>query len=213
MEATMEIFGVYLVNQSSGVTMPLYPDQDNIIGRGIPDPKGEKGKILLPHPSVSKLHAKIKLSLETHEWILVDTSRHGITVNGKRVAKQIRLKHGDKIQAGPFTLMFYEKFKADDETSEQPLPVLDAGPEKRPLVINILGAILLEGVLMVTFPTVLLVLSLLLVFFWFFMIIKPGWKEKLKISYRFLFLLLLLAAVGGLLSFYSITHGFYISIK
>lgn len=196
----MEIFGVYLVNQASGETVPLYMDRENIIGRGVPNPQGEKGKVLLPHPSVSKMHARLEVAPETQTWILYDLSRHGITVNGKKVIKEQQIFHGDRIQIGPFTLMFYEKFKADDETSEQPLPVVAHDKTENPL-LNMLGAVLLVGVLALILPTYLLYLSILLFFFCFLLLVKPRWKAKTKISYKLLFFLAFLAFLGIALAY------------
>ena len=197
----MEIFGVYLVNQSSGITTSLYQDKVNTLGRGIPGPQGEKGKVLLPHPSISKIHAEIVLKPETHEWFLKDKSRHGIFVNNKKIKKEIRLMHGDKIKIGPFSLMFYEKFKADDETSEQPLPVHFETKKSNSLVF-LLGALLIQIVLAWWKPEALLMLSASLLFFSGLLIAKPTWREKSKLSLRVLFILLLLATVGSGLSVY-----------
>lgn len=191
----MEIFGVYLVNQGSGETVPLYMDKSNIIGRGVPNPQGDKGKVLLPHPSISKIHAKIELAAETHKWILYDMSRHGVKVNGKKVVKEQQILHGDQLQIGPFTLMFYEKFKADDETAEAPLPDLDTG-KKNSAFLNGLGAVLLVAVAALVFPKYLIVPCLSLFIFSFIFLVKPAWKKKVKISYTFLFFLLFLGVLG-----------------
>lgn len=192
----MEIFGVYLVNQSSGSTVPLHQDQENIIGRGIPSPQGEKGRVLLPHPSISKIHAQIVLRPETHEWMILDKSRHGIYINSKKITKEARLFHGDKIKVGPFELMFYEKFKADDETSEQPLPVYYERKQDSPVFLYMISALLLELVLALVIPNLLLVGMLSLFIFTLLLLIKSPWREKTRISYRTLFLLFFLSITG-----------------
>ncbi len=198
----MEIFGVYLVNQSSGSTVPLHQDQENIIGRGIPSPQGEKGRVLLPHPSISKVHAQIMLKPETHEWIIYDKSRHGIYINNKKINKEARLMHGDKIKVGPFELMFYEKFKADDETSEQPLPVYYDRKQESPIFLYIISALLLEMVLAFINAKILLVATLSLLIFSTVLLIKAEWREKARLSYRILFILFFLSIAGISMSVY-----------
>lgn len=200
----MEIFGVYLVNQSSGVTTSLHQDQENIIGRGIPNPQGEKGKVLLAHPSISKIHAQIILKPETHEWMLYDKSRHGIYVNGKKINKETRLMHGDKIKVGPFDLMFYEKFKADDETSEQPLPLREEGRRWESVLLYFVVAILVEIILSFQFPQYLLIGSLSLFIFTLIFFFKSEWREKSRISLRLLLMLSFLTLFGFFLSLWTL---------
>lgn len=198
----MEIFGVYLVNQSSGNTVPLLTDQDNIIGRGVPKPEGEKGRVLLPHPSISKFHAKILLDSKTHEWKLLDTSRHGLFVNDKKVEKEVKLRHGDKIKIGPFILMFYEKFKADDETAEQPLVVSDQQSSRLQNIIYIMAAFILEMPLAYILPQYTLILSFALIFFALPFIMKTSWRNAAKIAIATLMWILLIGIVGVGLSIY-----------
>ena len=198
----MEIFGVFLVNQSSGITTPLYHDKDNIIGRGIPQPEGEEGQVLLPHPSISKLHAKIRLSPETHQWILYDTSRHGILVNDNRVEKQAILGHGDKIKVGPFVLMFYEKFKADDQTSEQPLPLFDDAVAAKNFWWYCIGLLIIEVILLSVSPKLLVALASAVCFFLLATSLRSKWVKKLGLSYPGIFLLLALAIFGAGFSIY-----------
>lgn len=194
----MEIFGVYLVNQSSGNTVPLLTDQDNIIGRGVPKPEGEKGRVLLPHPSISKYHAKILLDTKTHEWKLIDTSRHGIYVNDKKVEKEIKLRHGDKIKIGPFILMFYEKFKADDETAEQPLIVSGEHQNSRAQKhIIYISALVAEIPLAVFLPWPTLILSFSLIFFSLLLLIKSSWRDSSKMP-TFVLMWITLMGVSGI---------------
>ena len=200
----MEIFGVFLVNQSSGITTPLDHDKDNIIGRGIPKPEGEIGQVVLPHPSISKLHAKIRLSPEAHQWILYDTSRHGILVNDKRVEKQKILTHGDKIKVGPFELMFYEKFKADDQTSEQPLPFFDDAMAPKRTWLYFIGMLIIEAVLLLASPKLLIIFALTVCFFLLAVSLQRSWVKKLGLSYPGILLLLVLAILGGASSIYGL---------
>lgn len=202
----MEIFGVYLVNQSSGITTPLYMDKPNIIGRGVPDSKGEKGRVLLPHPSISKIHAKIEVSLETHTWVLYDLSRHGTYINGKHVVKQASLVHGDKIQIGPFDLMFYEKFKADDETSEQPLPHIS--PPQSTYSMMSIGILLLviQGVLALISPKILIIIAFSLLFFSAILLILPNWRKKTNLSFSLVLMVLCLGLLGLAVGYIQIQY-------
>lgn len=201
----MEIFGVFLVNQSSGLTYQLAPEGKNIIGRGVPG-KEEIGKVLLPHPSISKFHAKLELSQESHSWILYDTSKHGLTVNDKKVNGEQVLVHGDIIGVGPFKLMFYEKFKADDETAEYPLftPYKERGGKSRSFLWFALFALATELLLCWLKPKILVIISASLFFFSFILIVKKGIREKTRISNKLLAFFIFLALLGSFLGYYRI---------
>lgn len=196
----MEIFGVYLVNQSSGVTIPLFQDKENIIGRGIPSPQGEQGKVLLPHPSISKVHATISLKPETYEWIIYDKSRHGILVNGDKVNKQMTLHHGDCIEVGPFNLMFYEKFNSDDETAEQPLPLAMAQKQNKKLKwgFSLLIPAFIETLLALFSPWLLLGISIVLAILCLLMLRKK-FRDALQLSLTTIIICFLFAMSGILL--------------
>lgn len=196
----MEIFGVYLVNQSSGVTIPLFQDKENIIGRGIPSPQGEQGKVLLPHPSISKIHATISLKPETYEWIIYDKSRHGILVNGNKVNKQMTLHHGDCIEVGPFNLMFYEKFNSDDETAEQPLPLAMVQKQNKKLkwAFSLLIPAFIELLLALFQPYILLGISIVVAVL-SLILLRKKLRDALQISLTTLIICFLFAIMGILL--------------
>lgn len=61
--------------------------------------------VVVDDPDVSRIHAWIDTA--GHQSRLIDAgSRTGIFVNGHRVANNITLKHGDRIQVGPATLIY-----------------------------------------------------------------------------------------------------------
>ncbi len=65
-------------------------------------------QIPLPHSQVSRIHAQI--TVHKHGIELVDlNSANGTFVNGVRVLKAIRLRAGDRIHIGPYSLVFTGK--------------------------------------------------------------------------------------------------------
>ena len=62
-------------------------------------------QILLPHPQISRVHARITLQGETA--LLADLkSANGTFVNGVRVRKRTTVRRGDQIDIGPYALQF-----------------------------------------------------------------------------------------------------------
>jgi ABC-type multidrug transport system ATPase subunit/pSer/pThr/pTyr-binding forkhead associated (FHA) protein len=59
----------------------------------------------LDAPTVSRRHATIN-RINSGTYLLEDCSTNGTFVNGKRLEKPVTLQEGDKIQIGPFTLIF-----------------------------------------------------------------------------------------------------------
>ncbi|HNZ66159.1 MAG: FHA domain-containing protein [Planctomycetes bacterium] len=199
----MEIFGVYLVNRSSGATIPLFQDKENYIGRGIPNPQGEKGKVLFPDPSISKIHATIAMDPNTFKWILTDKSRHGIYVNEKKVNQSTDIHHGDRIDVGSFTLMFYEKFNADDETMEQPLPVIfqqqRASYNRWKWGFYILFPLVIELLLALISPLTLLGISCVVLVFSVILLVKKSWRENIKVTLTAVIISILFSLLGILI--------------
>lgn len=123
----MTQFGVYLVNHNSGQVIPLSWEKDNIIGRGVGQEDNPTAAILLPDPRVSKKHARIYLDPTTQRWYFEDYGKHPSRINDRPVVQAgvglvsyddranatVQLSHGDVIAIGAFTLVFYEKFRAD----------------------------------------------------------------------------------------------------
>ncbi len=62
--------------------------------------------IVLPYPTVSRLHAVIARQ-ESEEWTIFDLdSKHGILVNGQEIDEQAPLHYGDTISLGAVELQF-----------------------------------------------------------------------------------------------------------
>ncbi len=106
---------VFLVHQTSGKIYPLSLEKENIIERGGGD-KETPGWIMLPDPTVSRLHAKIYLK-DNQIFLENLSTRNGTLCNGKKIDSPVLLKHGDKITVGKSDLVFYENFIAG-ETQE-----------------------------------------------------------------------------------------------
>ncbi len=65
--------------------------------------RGAESDLLLPDPSVSRLHARIFRVGE--QYFLADTSRNGTYVDGKRVS-QVILEEGQTFRIGPYQIHF-----------------------------------------------------------------------------------------------------------
>jgi pSer/pThr/pTyr-binding forkhead associated (FHA) protein len=108
--------GIYLIQQASGQSWRLNPQEANLIGRGLE--AEHSNLILLPHSTISKLHARIWLEAKTQQWYLENLSRNGTTLNGHGLVEKTVLRHGDVIAVGPYRLLFYESLAADAGTVE-----------------------------------------------------------------------------------------------
>lgn len=65
----------------------------------------ERSDLHLPHPQVSRVHAQVVR--ENSQWSIIDLhSANGTYVNGQRVTKRCLLETGDRIEIGPFSLLF-----------------------------------------------------------------------------------------------------------
>src|SRR5215510_16034485 len=97
----------------TGERVPL--DKDRVIfGRA------KSADCIISHPTVSREHFVVELN--NGKVFLVDRgSENGTHANGERVS-WVELTDGDKIQAGPFTLVF--------EESDVQQPTQNADPEK-----------------------------------------------------------------------------------
>lgn len=76
----------------------------------------------LPDERVSRRHAMIHAQQalpgeEQHEYLLVDFSRNGTYLNGKRITQPTRLRDGNLIRVGPFQLIFHRLASDQDVTS------------------------------------------------------------------------------------------------
>jgi adenylate cyclase len=88
--------------------------------------------VTLVDDRVSRRHATIHSQGE-QEFLLVDLgSRNGTYLNGRRVNQPTRLRDGDHLQVGPFTLTFHQPTAVDPSSSsaftEQTLVELQRAP-------------------------------------------------------------------------------------
>lgn len=61
-------------------------------------------RVTLDHPSVSRLHAEVRRSGQGH--VIYDRSSNGTFVNGRQIQRQQQLQPGDRIQIGPYKLVY-----------------------------------------------------------------------------------------------------------
>ena len=97
-------------------------DEVVLIGRG-------SDQIPLTDQTISRRHAELRV--EKGAWMLVDlNSANGTYVNGVRIEKPLRLKHGDQIRLGS-TLLVYGGDESVEQLSGPNIPsdmvTLDAG--------------------------------------------------------------------------------------
>ncbi|HPY73972.1 MAG TPA: FHA domain-containing protein [Planctomycetota bacterium] len=117
---------LYLLDDTTGKIYPLYPDKDNMIGRGVEE---KDGWISLPDITVSKMHAKI--SMKDQQLVIENFStKNPITVNGNAITTPVILENNDKIVIGKNTFTFYENF-ISAETMEMPKFVDKPAPKDR----------------------------------------------------------------------------------
>ena len=62
--------------------------------------------VVLVDDRVSRRHATIHVQGDREFWLVDLGSRNGTYLNGRRVGQPTRLRDGDRIQVGPFTLRF-----------------------------------------------------------------------------------------------------------
>lgn len=163
--------GVYLVNQNSGQVFPLATEHPNIVGRGLVPQENPEATIVLPHPQVSKKHARVYLDSSTQCWYLEDCSRHGTMVNGRPthagkggMSEPVKLQHGDYINIAGYILVFYERFMADATGEVAIKPSAAADDEKSPEPEQL--PMLVEGMISIIMLAVIVV-WLLVLCYWF----------------------------------------------
>jgi adenylate cyclase len=76
--------------------------------------------IVLPEERVSRRHAIIHGQDPAEFWLVDLGSRNGTFVNERRVFQPVRLREADKIQVGPFTLIFRQPTGGGGTRPEQP---------------------------------------------------------------------------------------------
>jgi adenylate cyclase len=73
--------------------------------------------VVLVDDRVSRRHATIHAQGEREFWLVDLGSRNGTFVNSRRVSQPTRLRDGDRIQVGPFHLVFRLALTASDTAS------------------------------------------------------------------------------------------------
>ncbi len=87
-----------LINTATGEIYNL-TRRETSIGRN------KNSDILIPHPTVSRLHAVIVCS--KNGWYITNIrSEAGVVINGRKIDKKEFVKTGDKIRLGGITLIF-----------------------------------------------------------------------------------------------------------
>ena len=76
--------------------------------------------VVLPEERVSRRHAIIHGQDPAEFWLVDLGSRNGTFVNERRVFQPVRLREADKIQVGPFTLIFRQPTAGAAPRPEQP---------------------------------------------------------------------------------------------
>ncbi len=65
--------------------------------------------LVLPHPAVSRSHGAVMPDSDHRYWVADFGSRNGTYLNGHRVARRQRLRHGDHLRVARFHFQFLEK--------------------------------------------------------------------------------------------------------
>jgi adenylate cyclase len=63
-------------------------------------------QMALASDKVSRRHAIIQVQRENEYWLVDFGSRNGTYLNGRRIIQPTRLRHGDKVNIGPFEFCF-----------------------------------------------------------------------------------------------------------
>lgn len=75
--------------------------------------------LMLADERVSRRHALIHPQGAEGCWLVDLGSRNGTYLNARRVGRPVRLREGDRIQIGPFTLVFHQARTAALTSSDQ----------------------------------------------------------------------------------------------
>lgn len=97
-----------LVSYDNGEVVLAFPLEGQQLAVG----READNEIQLPHEKVSKHHAALRRAKDI--WCIEDLkSTNGVFVNGLKVQTQ-ELKHGDRVQIGPYELRFETKAPSDE---------------------------------------------------------------------------------------------------
>lgn len=80
----------------------------------------EANDVVLPDERVSRRHAIIHGQDPAEFWLVDLGSRNGTFVNERRVFQPVRLREADKIQVGPFALIFRQPTASSQARLQQP---------------------------------------------------------------------------------------------
>lgn len=114
----------YQLMAQDGTQYPIGP-------AGLSIGRNRANDIVLQDPKVSRQHAQILLA-EGSCWIRDESSSGGVLVNGKRVAGQQKLNHGDQIQIGTMTFQF--------SGSQRRAPLVAGVNRKNQIIVWVVGA-------------------------------------------------------------------------
>jgi len=88
------------LEMEDGSRVPL---RDNcVVGRS------DACDLCLPNPRVSRRHALIRKENNRDLWLIDADSRNGTYLNRRRVTEPVLLRHMDRLQIGPFSLVFHQ---------------------------------------------------------------------------------------------------------
>jgi pSer/pThr/pTyr-binding forkhead associated (FHA) protein len=119
---------IVTTGEHKGEYLPL-GRRTNVIGRA------EALPMQILDDMVSRKHLRIKYDENTNEHNAEDMgSKHGVTINNKKITEQTTLKEGDEIRIGQTTLLYTEK---DFDNSESALSHFKkVGERQRPTMIE-----------------------------------------------------------------------------
>jgi class 3 adenylate cyclase len=97
------------------------PDGERIPVRGnLSFGRTADNQLVLPDARVSRRHAILHSQGEGEYWLVDLGSRNGTYVNDRRVHQPVRLRHGDVVRIGPFSLNFGEPGGASPTPTPDP---------------------------------------------------------------------------------------------
>src|SRR3974390_3551901 len=68
--------------------------------------RSPSNQVVLPSDKISRRHAVIQVQNELEYWLVDFGSRNGTYLNGQRILRPTRLRHGDRLATGPFEFVF-----------------------------------------------------------------------------------------------------------
>ena len=81
--------------------------------------RAPSNQVVLAHEKVSRRHAVIHAQEQNEFWLVDLGSSNGTYLNGRRVTQSIQLHDADRIEIGPFCLMFGQPEAARTMTPDQ----------------------------------------------------------------------------------------------